>query len=273
MQLDFTVPDEGSITRTATLQTDKTVFVTVDEGQSTWYAYRYNSTTHLWEATKKYSYDSTTEKWTMTTNTKGITWTSNTMLIYAVVRNDNHPTAAEETAGESPITQPVEIMADQSSIGNLNAGAMYGMAERVEYTTGRIHLRLRYIVSKILVKVSNCNNPSNWTCTTNKEGIVLGRNVACKYYTKGNIKIGDDKVTFTNQTNSVNISLYRQNENASAKTVEFVAYLIPSVGPNYASFLLSNGTVTNQAEVATDGGVTMLGGYITTVNVVITYPE
>ena len=265
IQFDFSLPMGEDLTR-ATLATDKIIFVTPDEGRNTWYAYSYNNTTHLWQAVKVYTYNSTSDKWEVNTSTNGITWTASTMLLYAVVRNDSHPTDEEEENGDSPLSTPITINYDQSTLAKLDACNVYGMVDRVSYTTGRVNMHLKHVMGKILLKVSNCPTPSAWSCETTKEGVSISRGIVARYYTEGKLHIGEDRIYFTDLANSVNIKLCRQNDNATNQTTEFVAYLLPSDEPIVAAFTLTNGEVTNTVTTKTDGGVTLLEGYTTTIN-------
>ena len=88
--VQISIGEEGmdGVTRgTTALSSTKTVFITPDVGQTKWYAYTYDSGLGLWKATKEFtSSDGTT--WTSTTTTQGLIWTSENMLLYAVVRNE-----------------------------------------------------------------------------------------------------------------------------------------------------------------------------------------
>ena len=119
MQIGISMEGEnGGITRASSLATNKTVFITPDEGRSKWYAYNYDSETQLWKATKEFSSTDGGTTWTNTTTTQGMIWTAETMLIYAIVRNDNLPTAAN--AGPLPkISQQRLFIMRKPSLGHL----------------------------------------------------------------------------------------------------------------------------------------------------------
>lgn len=266
--LDFTMPEESNNITRSHLDNNKTVFVTPDEGQKTWYAYRYESSTGLWKAQKVYTYNNDTEKWVASTSKNGITWTASTMLLYAIVRNDDHPTPDEEAAGESPLSQPISISAEQNVKANLDASDLYGSGNRFTYSTGRVSMHLQHIVGQMRVIVKNCPNPASWTCVTDQEGVSLGPyGPVARYYTQGKIRLADGEIDFMEPETSINLKLYR--EYASGTEARFVVYMLPLGEPQNAAFTLTNGTTTYTYRIGTYGGVTLEGGCTTLVNITL----
>lgn len=280
--MQITLGEEGNngTTRgTTPLSTNKTVFITPDVGQTKWYAYTYDSGLGLWKATKEFNSTNGTT-WTSTTTTQGLIWTSENMLLYAVVRNDSKPTATD--AG--PLTDNMVIAADQTTEAKFNAQAVLGTVERVTYTTGKISLTLHHILGKVVCDVSNITSPDSWTCTSwgagqhstpsnnDNNGTVngeMGNNVNDVwgyYFSQGKLSIGDDQFTFQPIQGSLeNFQCWRFYSNASNKKAKFCCWMIPlsNVGVCFC-FKLVNGSTVKYTKNRAYGGVALLPGCTTT---------
>ena len=263
---------DGTTRGTTPLSTTKTVFITPDVGQTKWYAYTYDSGLGLWKATKEFNSTNGTT-WTSTTTTQGLIWTSENMLLYAVVRNDSKPTAT----GAGPLTDNMEIAADQTTQAKFNNQAILGTVERVTYSTGKISLTLHHILGKVVCDVSNITSPASWTCTSWGCGMhstpynngEMGENVNDTYGTyfrQGKLSIGDDQFTFTPiQGSLTNFQCWRFFADATNKKARFCCWMIPlnNVGVSFCFKLVNGGTVKYTKNKAY-GGVALLPGCTTT---------
>lgn len=278
MQINVSLQDGEGITRSSYLGTSKTVFITPDIGRGKWYAYNYDSTTGLWKATKEFTSTDGGATWSNTTSTQGMIWTAETMLIYAVVRNDNLPTASN--AG--PLTDAMSLDADQTTSEKFNKQAILGTFERVTYTTGKIKLTLQHILGRVVCNVDNCPSSQNWTCTSWGAGQhstnpsysngEMGKNVNDTYgyyFRQGYLSIGDDQFNFQpvrgTLTNFQCWRFYAQGNNT-----KFCCWMIPitTMGVSFC-FKLEYGNKTYYTKNNAYGGVSLLPGKTTTQNVTL----
>ena len=271
MQISVSMQNEDGITRAEPnyLSDQKTVFITPDIGYSKWYAYNHDATTGLWKATKEFTSTNGGNTWSSSDDTQGLIWTSETMLIYAIVRNDDKPTDA--TAG--PLTDYIELDEDQSTEVNYNKQVVLGTFDRVTYTTGKITLNLQHILGRVVCNVDNCPASQTWTCTSwgvGQHGGNMGINVNDSwglYFSKGYLKIGDDQFKFQPVKGSLtNFKCWRYR--AVNTNTKFCCWMIPlSEVPVCFCFKLQYGNTINYTKNKAYGGVSLLPGKTTTQNV------
>ncbi len=245
VMFDFSLEGEnserGSLTRTDYLSSSKKVYVSIDEG-ATYYEYGYNSTSGLWEAERKYN--SETSAWE---STDGITWSSSSMLFYAIVRNDDTPMTQGAT---------ISLMGEQTTLANLNASDFYGVVTQVSYTTGKVSLTLKHQVARLKISVTNCASPAGMTCTSN-----------ATLTTSGTITTGSDKISVTSLGTEQTIKFYLQEYDTSAKTAVFVANILPRGGLTGSFTLTTSAGNQYTVTIATSGGITLDPGRTTIMNV------
>ena len=268
MQITVTMDNEDGITRSSYLSISKTVFITPDIGRSKWYAYNYDNTTGLWKATKEFTSTDGGVTWSNTTTTQGLIWTSETMLIYAVVRNDNLPTAANK----GPLSDVMSIAVDQTDESKYNAQAILGTMDRVSYNTGKITLHLQHILGRVVVNVNNCSANQAWTCTSwgkGQHGSNMGINVTdswAYYYSQGYLRIGDDQFTFDPVTTSLaNFQCWRYY--AQGTNTKFCCWMVPPYGVCICfCFKLNYGNSTHYTKNTSYGGISLVSGKTSTIN-------
>lgn len=191
IQFNFSFADEGSgITRGVTsLATNKTVYV---YDGTTYYPYVYNFDRGRWECNSD----------------TPLTWSGTSMKLWAFVRNDN---ASMATSTETAIAS------NQAQAG-FEGSDFLACVGTYDYTTGTVNMTLEHKIAKLVVKVTNCYDASQMTCAT-----------VSAISTQGQITIGQNDITVAPKTGSSThaITLFRSDYNATEKTAEFTAYLLP----------------------------------------------
>lgn len=191
IQFNFSFADEGSgITRGVTsLATNKTVYV---YDGTTYYPYVYNFDRGRWECNSD----------------TPLTWSGTSMKLWAFVRNDN---ASMATSTETAIAS------NQAQAG-FESSDFLACVGTYDYTTGTVDMTLEHKVAKLVINVTNCYDASKMTCTT-----------VSALPTQGQISQGENDITITPKTgsNTSAITLFRTDYDATEKTAEFTAYLLP----------------------------------------------
>lgn len=188
---DFSIVDEKSGTR-ASLGTGKVIYVTSDG--ETYY---------------KYTYDDSDSRWECNSSDNKLTWTGNSMQLFAIARNDEN----------EPIDK-VEVLANQKDNG-YESSDFLACGGTYSYTSGTLKMTLEHKVAKVYVKVTNCLDASKMTCETMSASMPL----------TGSVAISGSDVVISPLTTSVgSVKLFCTNYDTSANTAEFVAYVIPQDG-------------------------------------------
>lgn len=191
IQFNFSFADEGTgMTRGVTsLSTSKTVYV---YDGTTYYPYVYNFDRGRWECNSD----------------TPLTWSDTQMKLWAFVRNDNTSMA---TSTET------NVASNQAQAG-FEGSDFLACVGTYDYTTGTVNMTLEHKIAKLVVKVTNCYDASQMTCAT-----------VSAISTQGQITIGQNDITVAPKTGSSTnaITLFRSDYNATEKTAEFTAYLLP----------------------------------------------